>query len=118
MGGLRGALAILALASGCSHAVTGPEKDFAVPLDLGVAPDFSTVEADAGTPVTDWSRQVLYLVLVDRFANGSTANDQLGLANCLDVADPQKYHGGDFVGLTQRLGYLEELGVSALWITP
>ncbi|HEX2569384.1 MAG TPA: alpha-amylase family glycosyl hydrolase [Polyangia bacterium] len=73
---------------------------------------------DGGIPANDWSRQVIYLALVDRFTNGSTANDTLGLPNCLDPADPRKWHGGDFVGMRSRLPYLTELGVGALWVTP
>lgn len=73
---------------------------------------------DGGIPANDWSRQVIYLALVDRFANGSTANDTLGPAVCFDPANLRKWHGGDFVGMRERLPYLGELGVGAIWITP
>jgi glycosidase len=76
----------------------------------------TAVAADGGA--IDWRRQVIYLALVDRFANGSTKNDNLGLPGCFDARDPQKWHGGDFVGMRGRLSYLTDLGVSALWVTP
>jgi glycosidase len=66
---------------------------------------------------------VFYFVLTDRFANGSTANDTGGIAGGPDVSgfDPTRishYHGGDFVGLTSKLDYIKQLGVTAIWITP
>jgi glycosidase len=71
-----------------------------------------------GLPAIDWRHQVIYLALVDRFFNGSTANDNLGLPGCFDPTNPQLFHGGDYVGMTQKLPYLTELGASALWVTP
>jgi len=67
--------------------------------------------------------QVFYFVLTDRFANGSTANDTGGIAGGPDVSgfDPTRishYHGGDLIGLTSRLDYIKQLGVTAIWITP
>jgi alpha-amylase len=29
-----------------------------------------------------------------------------------------RYHGGDWAGLEQKLDYIEELGVTTLWISP
>jgi glycosidase len=65
-----------------------------------------------------WRQQVIYLVMPDRFFNGDARNDNLGAAGCFDPKAPNKFHGGDWAGLKQKLGYLKELGVSALWITP
>lgn len=67
--------------------------------------------------------QTIYFVLTDRFANGSTANDRGGLAGGADIDgfDPARishYHGGDFAGLTARLDYLKNLGITAVWVTP
>ena len=64
-----------------------------------------------------------YFVLTDRFANGRTDNDTGGLAGGADDHgfDPTRvshYHGGDFAGLTARLDYLQQLGVTAVWVTP
>ncbi len=67
--------------------------------------------------------QTYYFVLTDRFANGDPANDQGGLSGGADVTgfDPTRishYHGGDFAGLTARLDYLQNLGVTSVWVTP
>ncbi|WP_420596486.1 alpha-amylase family glycosyl hydrolase [Deinococcus sp.] len=57
--------------------------------------------------------QVIYQVMPDRFFNGDTAND-----GASDPGNPRAWHGGDLAGLTQKLPYLKELGVSAVWLTP
>ncbi len=62
---------------------------------------------------------VIYLIMPDRFANGDPSNDEHeGSERMLDRHDVHAYHGGDFAGLTRRLPYLADLGVTALWLTP
>ncbi len=63
---------------------------------------------------------VIYLIMIDRFADGDPSNDQPPgsppAAN--DRNNPRSYHGGDFRGIIDHLPYLKELGVTALWLTP
>ncbi|MEZ4708272.1 MAG: pullulanase-type alpha-1,6-glucosidase [Caldilineaceae bacterium] len=66
---------------------------------------------------------VFYFVMPDRFANGDPANDTGGIAgNRLDHGfDPTNsgfFHGGDLAGLTSKLDYLADMGISAIWMTP
>lgn len=66
---------------------------------------------------------ILYFVLPDRFANGSTENDTAGLSGDrlitgFDPTDKSFYHGGDLAGLIDKLDYLDQLGVTAIWMTP
>ncbi|WP_273204089.1 alpha-amylase [Marinobacter subterrani] len=65
-----------------------------------------------------WDGATVYFAVTDRFANGTTANDR----NYGRLPDGKQeigtFHGGDFVGLTEKLDYLSKLGVTALWITP
>ena len=70
-------------------------------------------EIEMSTHVDDWRDEVIYQILVDRFENGDEGNDYR-----LDLNAPARYHGGDWQGIIDRLGYLEELGVTALWISP
>ncbi len=58
----------------------------------------------------DWATGLLYFAFVDRFANGDTTNDAPEGAD-VDFA------GGDWAGLRARLGYLDDLGVTVLWLT-
>lgn len=61
----------------------------------------------------DWRDEVLYFVILDRFADGDPSNNRN-----VDPTARGTFHGGDLAGLTQHLDELEELGVTALWITP
>ncbi len=67
--------------------------------------------------------EVVYFVLPDRFANGDSANDLGGyrndrLVSGFDPAAKGFYHGGDLKGLTEKLDYLQDLGVTAIWFAP
>jgi glycosidase len=61
----------------------------------------------------DWRDQMIYQVMIDRFANGDPNNDIH-----IDPSVPGHFHGGDWQGLIDHLDYLHELGVTALWISP
>ncbi len=60
-----------------------------------------------------WAGEVLYFVLIDRFADGDSSNNPR-----VQRRNPGGYHGGDLKGLTQQLDELADLGVTALWINP
>ncbi|HJL29268.1 MAG TPA: alpha-amylase family glycosyl hydrolase, partial [Polyangiaceae bacterium LLY-WYZ-15_(1-7)] len=69
------------------------------------------------THVEDWRDEVIYQVVVDRFENGDPSNDVLdGIGP--DPGDLVRHQGGDWEGLRQRLGYIEALGATAIWISP
>lgn len=62
---------------------------------------------------------VIYLIMPDRFADGDPGNDQpSGSTGTYDRKSPMAYHGGDLRGVRQHLGYLHDLGVTTLWLTP
>ncbi|GAB3548024.1 hypothetical protein GCM10027404_11170 [Arthrobacter tumbae] len=82
----------------------------------------STAEAQHSlrAPVTD---ENFYFVMADRFANGTTANDDGGLGPDPMVSgfDPTRkgfYNGGDLKGLLDKLDYIEGLGTTSIWLTP
>ena len=58
------------------------------------------------------SRDVMYLIMPDRFAQGEPARA------AVDRTKARAYHGGDLEGITRHLDYLEEMGVTAVWLTP
>lgn len=69
------------------------------------------------THVDDWKDQLIYQVVVDRFANGDPTNDvQNGIGP--DPSDLRRHQGGDWKGLRERLDYVEAVGATALWISP
>ena len=57
---------------------------------------------------------VMYLIMIDRFADGDPSNN----GNLYDRKNKFYYHGGDLQGVIDRLPYLKELGVTAIWLTP
>ncbi|NLI78524.1 MAG: hypothetical protein GX442_19050 [Candidatus Riflebacteria bacterium] len=73
--------------------------------------------ASAAPPVpvagADWSSEILYFILLDRFADGDPSNNAE-----VDRADPYGFHGGDLRGVRDHLDELQQLGATALWISP
>jgi glycosidase len=61
----------------------------------------------------DWRDQVIYQIVVDRFADGDPNNDWN-----VEPSVPGKFHGGDWQGVIDHLDYLKALGVTAIWISP
>lgn len=62
---------------------------------------------------------LIYLMMPDRFANGDLRNDEIeGLTEGVDRSDPTKRQGGDIQGISERLDYIDELGMTAIWFTP
>ncbi|MEK7781595.1 MAG: alpha-amylase family glycosyl hydrolase [Verrucomicrobiota bacterium] len=87
----------------------------AIQVPFAIAPALPRAGRFAGFSPDD----VLYLVMTDRFANGDTANDNPAVSpGLLNRAKPRDYHGGDFQGVINRLPYLRDLGITALWLTP
>ncbi len=68
------------------------------------------------------SKDVLYLLMPDRFAQGKKADDKVyeGLKFPVrpDRENPNGRHGGDIKGIEQHLDYLKDLGVTAIWVCP
>lgn len=69
------------------------------------------------THVDDWRDRVVYQIVVDRFDNGDTTNDGAGGAVVVP-GSLARHQGGDWRGVRDRLGYVEALGASAIWISP
>jgi len=63
---------------------------------------------------------LVYLVFPDRFSNGDTKNDAIKTMRepwCSRDSLGGR-HGGDIQGIINHLDYLQDLGVSCLWLNP
>ncbi|NLW97346.1 MAG: cyclomaltodextrin glucanotransferase, partial [Xanthomonadaceae bacterium] len=76
-----------------------------------------------------FAREAVYFVVTDRFVNGDPGNDHrdqggehrtfdIPLPPCDGVSGNIGYLGGDFRGLADNLDYIQDMGFSAVWITP
>ena len=68
----------------------------------------------------DFRRHTVYFLITDRFFDGDPSNNQGKRPEGYDPKrqDLEKYFGGDIEGMRQKLEYLQELGVGAVWTTP
>lgn len=78
------------------------------------APAFADPPASPGALAEG---DVIYQVLVDRFKDGDSTNNDQGSGE-YDPTDLGFYHGGDWAGLTDELDYIADLGVTAIWLSP
>lgn len=67
----------------------------------------------------EWVQEaVFYEIFPDRFCNGDPSNDPPGTESWGAKPTRENFLGGDLAGICQKLSYLEELGVSAIYLTP
>lgn len=66
------------------------------------------------------SKDLIYLLMPDRFSNGDQSNDVVKNMKETTLNRDSIYHrhGGDIQGLMNHLDYLKDLGVTAIWMTP
>lgn len=65
------------------------------------------------------TKDVIYLLMPDRFSNGDPSNDSH--PETIELADrtnPNGRHGGDIKGIQNHLDYIKDLGMTAIWINP
>ncbi|HEY9711459.1 MAG TPA: alpha-amylase family glycosyl hydrolase, partial [Oculatellaceae cyanobacterium] len=68
----------------------------------------------------EFRQETIYFVVVDRFNDGDPENNE---GPNPELYDPEhkdwgKYWGGDLQGVIDKLDYLKNLGVTAIWLTP
>jgi len=91
----------------------GVSNDIYVPLQNG-KPILSHSEVKR----TEWHSAQMYFMMVDRFINGDTLNDQP--VDDPDIHHKANYQGGDLAGIHQTLdkGYFDELSINTVWVSP
>lgn len=68
----------------------------------------------------DWMRSaVFYQIFVDRFRHGNKKKD-ISYVNMEweELPTPKSFAGGDLAGIIEKMDYLSELGINALYLTP
>ncbi len=72
---------------------------------------FSYLTEEYQTP--SWAKEaIVYQILVDRFCDSDPSNNyDLGFS----ITD---YQGGDLQGIIDKLNYIKELGIDAIWLSP
>ena len=65
------------------------------------------------------TKDVIYLIVPDRFANGDPSNDSTeDTKEKAERSAPFGRHGGDIQGIIDHMGYISDLGATAIWMTP
>lgn len=67
----------------------------------------------------DWRDAVMYFLLVDRFYDSDGIADQVSGATGGDATTGPsgQYEGGDLQGVQEKIPYLRDLGVTAVWLS-
>ena len=68
----------------------------------------------------EFRQETIYFIVVDRFHDGDADNNPGPNPELYDPDRQEwgKYWGGDLQGIIDKLDYLKQMGVTALWLTP
>lgn len=98
------------------------EKGFysSIPLDCSYYFCIPYLHANERFLAPDWVKHTIwYQIFPERFANGNPKNDPENTKPWGSEAPTHNnYFGGDFEGILNHLDYLEDLGISGLYLTP
>lgn len=99
-----------------------PPQDIRIHVTAGSASTTVRYPLDQRKPAANAgfsSADTMYLILTDRFSDGDVSNNNVpGEFGAADRTKPTAWHGGDFQGIKQHLDYLQQLGITSVWITP
>ncbi len=69
--------------------------------------------------IPDWVfDSVFYQIFPERFENGDPSNDPSGTESWGSPPKSNNFFGGDLQGILNRIDYLKELGINALYLNP
>lgn len=68
----------------------------------------------------EFRQETIYFIVVDRFYDGDPNNNEGPNPELYDPTKTEwgKYWGGDLQGVIDKLDYLKNMGVTAIWLTP
>ncbi|MBV8062091.1 MAG: glycoside hydrolase family 13 protein, partial [Nevskia sp.] len=111
------ALALALLAAGCGLATASTDAT-ATSIPAGIAAA-SAPGAAAGSWTPQWAKDaVFYQIFPERFRNGDPSNDPPGTLPWGGQPQNFSFFGGDLAGVLQKLDYLQDLGVTAIYFNP
>lgn len=92
--------------------VDGTEKSYPYELKSRGAGSASRKGVDAS--------DLIYLIMPDRFANGDPSNDSFDDMEQWGLNREKTLfrHGGDILGVMENLDYIQDLGITAIWLNP
>ncbi len=71
------------------------------------------------SPAPAWvADAVFYQIFPERFCNGDPSNDPPNVSPWGNLPTRENFFGGDLAGITARLDYLQDLGVTAIYLNP
>ena len=83
--------------------------------------EFSLLERkDNASEVVGFNNSdVMYLITPDRYVNGDPENDDIEyMYERPNRDDNRGLHGGDIQGIINQLDYIEEMGLTTIWLNP
>src|SRR5690625_2591108 len=57
-------------------------------------------------------KEMYYYIMIDRFQNSDANKENI------DINDPIAHHGGDFLGIQNRLEHFKQIGVTSVILSP
>jgi glycosidase len=98
------------------------KKTFSFPNNVKIDFELKPRRAGKGTQYAQGvnSSDFIYLLMPDRFSNGDESNDKVASYKDQSLDRNKMYdrHGGDIQGVINHLNYLQDLGVTTVWMTP
>ncbi|MFL6197178.1 MAG: alpha-amylase family glycosyl hydrolase, partial [Thermoanaerobaculia bacterium] len=98
-----GAVRLKGVPAGVARIEAGTGKERAAAVNVGA-------DSPQSQPFDDW---IVYQIMVDMFANGTTAND----GEVTGWKHPN-YAGGDLQGILEHADHLQSLGINTVWLSP
>lgn len=98
--------------------INTPAKNqgFSIPFQLKAKRKGRGTDFAQGVTAKDF----VYLILPDRFSNGDPSNDRIPGMRDQSLRRDTVFnrHGGDIKGIQNHLDYIQDLGVTTLWLNP
>ncbi len=72
------------------------------------------------TRAIEFRQETIYFIIVDRFHDGDPNNNLIHNTELFDPSRQKwgKYWGGDLQGIIDKLDYLKNMGITAIWLSP